>query len=78
MEELRGAVLRIKDGVWLCRKPVVLSWRSGSSLELVPGLTYVAGERYQGIDVAVMLDDWLATGRVPLDVTIQVSAARGQ
>jgi hypothetical protein len=78
MERLKYAVLRVKDGVWLCRKPVVLSWRGGLSVELVPGITYVAGERQQGIDVAAMLDDWLATGRVPLDVTIRVNAAGDQ
>jgi hypothetical protein len=73
MERLRDAVLRVKDGEWLCRAPVVLTWSNRQSLELMPGTTYVAGVRYQGVDVATMLDDWLATGTVPSDIRIRVS-----
>jgi hypothetical protein len=76
MERLRDAVLRVKDGEWLCRAPVVLTWsnrQSLQSLQLVPGTTYVAGVRYQGVDVATMLDDWVATGTVPSDIRIRVS-----
>jgi hypothetical protein len=71
MERLRDAVERIKDGVWLCRAPVLLAWSNGPSLELAPGVVYEAGVRYRGVDVGTMLDDWLATSTLPPDVSIR-------
>lgn len=70
--ELRDAVLRFIDGVWICRTPVVLTWNNGLSLELERGMVYEAGVRYKGVDVATMLDEWLATGSLPPDTSIQL------
>jgi hypothetical protein len=61
MERLRNAVRHVKDGEWLCRAPVVLTWSNRQSLALAPGVVYRAGVRYQGVDVGALLDDWLAT-----------------
>ena len=69
MDRLRDAVERIRDGEWLCRAPVVFVWSNGPSLPLTAGVTYRKEVQYQGGDVAAMLDDWLATGRLPLNVT---------
>ena len=71
MERLRDALVRVKGGVWLCRAPVLLSWTNGPSLELAPGVVYEAGVRYRGVDVGAMLDDWLATGTLPRNVSIR-------
>lgn len=71
MERLRDALVRVKGGVWLCRAPVLLYWTNGPSLELAPGVMYEAGVRYRGVDVGAMLDDWLATGTLPRNVSIQ-------
>lgn len=71
MERLRDAVIRVKDGEWLCRAPVVFAWSNGLLLELTPGVVYRTGVRCESVDVAVMLDDWLATGRLPLNVSIR-------
>jgi hypothetical protein len=38
MEQLRDTVVRVKDGEWVCRAPVVFSWSNGPSLELTPGV----------------------------------------
>jgi hypothetical protein len=35
------------------------------------GVVYRIGARYQGIDIAAMLDDWLATGTLPAYVSIR-------
>jgi hypothetical protein len=68
-ERLRDAVVRVNDGEWFCRAPVDFVWNHGPSLQLTPSVTYRSGVRYDGVDVAAMLDDWLATGRLPLHVT---------
>jgi hypothetical protein len=70
MERLRDAVVRVKDGEWLCRVPVVFVWSNGPSLALTPGVVYRKGVRYQSVDIAEMLDDWLATDRLPSNVSI--------
>jgi hypothetical protein len=72
MERLRDALVRVKDGVWTCRAPVLLAWNNGPSLELAPGVVYEAGVRYRGVDVAAMLDDWLATGKLPPSVSLRI------
>ena len=72
MERLRDAVVRIKDGEWVCRAPVLLTWSNGSSLELTPGVMYRAGVQHEGVDVATMLDDWLATGILPAYLSIRL------
>jgi hypothetical protein len=72
MQRLTSSVTRLRVGVWLCRTPVVLSWTNGPSLELLPGMVYEAGVRYRGVDVATMLDNWLAWGRLPPNVNIRV------
>ena len=71
MQKLRDALVRIKDGEWLCRAPVVFLLGNDGSLELIPGLVYRIGVRYQGTDVAAMLDDWLATGSLPTYVGVR-------
>lgn len=73
MERLREALVRVKDGVWMCRAPVLLAWSNGPSLELAPGIVYEAGIRYRSVDVAAMLDDWLATGQVPPNISVRIS-----
>ena len=44
---------------------------TGLRLELAPGVVYEAGVRYRGVDVGAMLDDWLATGTLPRNVSIR-------
>jgi hypothetical protein len=73
MERLRDSLIRVKDGVWMCRVPVLLAWSNGPSLELPPGVVYRTGAQYQGVDVATMLDDWLATDTLPPHVTVRIS-----
>jgi hypothetical protein len=71
MERLRDAVVRVKDGEWFCRARVVFVWSNGRSIVLAPGVTYRKGTRSEWDDVAAMLDDWLATDRLPLGVSIR-------
>jgi hypothetical protein len=71
MELLRDAVVRVKDGEWLCIA-VVFAWSNGPSVALTPGVVYRKGVRYESVDIAEMLDDWLATGRLPPDVSVQI------
>jgi hypothetical protein len=35
-------------------------------------VVYRKGVRYESVDIAEMLDDWLATGRLPPDVSVQI------
>jgi hypothetical protein len=72
MKTLKDSVIRVKDGVWLCRAPVLLSWSNGPSLELAPGVVYEAGVRYRGMDIGAVLDDWLATGTLPRNVSVRL------
>jgi hypothetical protein len=73
MERLRDAVVRVKDGEWLCRVAVVFAWRNGPSVALAPGVVYRKGVRYESVDIAEMLDDWLATDRLPPSVSVRIS-----
>jgi hypothetical protein len=66
MERLSDAVVRVKDGEWLCRVAVVFAWINGPSVALTPGVVYRKGVRYENVDIAEMLDNWLATDRLPL------------
>jgi hypothetical protein len=71
-QKLRDALVRVKDGEWLCRAPVAFVLRNDSrTVALTPGVVYRIGARYQGIDIAAMLDDWLATGTLPAYVSIR-------
>jgi hypothetical protein len=70
LEALRKGLVRVKDGVWQCCAPVLITWSNGESLELRPGTVYVLGARYQGVDVAALLDDLLA-GCLPESVSIR-------
>jgi hypothetical protein len=68
MERLRDSLLRVTDGERLCRVSFLFVWSNGASLELTPGVVYRKGVRFMGVDVAELLDDWLATERLPLNV----------
>ena len=71
-QRLRDILIRVKDGEWLCRAPVVFASGNGShSIELTPGVVYRTGVQHEGIDVAAMLDDWLATGKLPAHFSIR-------
>ena len=63
-------MVRVRDGEWLCKAPITFQTKV-AAVELTPGATYRKGIRYKGMDVAVMLDDWLATGRLPPDVRVR-------
>ena len=75
MRRLGEAVLRLKDGEWLCRAPVtpLVSGNGSHTIELTPGVVYRKGVRHYGLDVAAMLDDWLATGTLPSHLSIRVN-----
>jgi hypothetical protein len=71
-QKLRDALVRVKDGEWLCRAPVVfLLGNDSRAVELTPGVVYRIGVRYQGNDIAAILDDWLATGTLPAYVSLR-------
>jgi hypothetical protein len=72
MEQLRDAVVRVKEGEWLCRVAVVFAWSNGPSVALSPGVVYRKGVRYESVDIAEMLDHWLATDRLPPNVSVQI------
>ncbi len=44
------------DGTWTCIKPVTVQIPVGGELKFHPGMTFRKGERYDGIDVATLLD----------------------
>ena len=72
MERLRDAVVRVKDGEWLCRVGVVFAWSNGLSVALTPGVVYRKGVRYES-RYSEMVDDWLATERLSPNVSVQTS-----
>jgi hypothetical protein len=63
-------MVRLSDGEWCCRAPITLQVHK-LALQLTPGATYRKGERLNGLDVATLLDDWLATGRLPPGTAIR-------
>jgi hypothetical protein len=73
MQRPRDAVVRVKDGEWLCCVAIVFAWSNGPSVALTPGVVYRKGVRYESVDIAEMLDDWLATDRLPPSVSVRVS-----
>jgi hypothetical protein len=66
---LEAAFVRMSPGEWFCRAPVAIDGPSGL-VSATPGVVYRRGKLLSGVDVAALLDDWHATGKVPPNIKV--------
>jgi hypothetical protein len=64
MPQISDCFVRLKDGEWFCRAPCTIDGPTGR-VNLTPGVLYRRGRLFMGLDIAALLEEWLATGRLP-------------
>ena len=67
MEKIRDSFVRVKEGEWFCRAPCAMEG-FGTDVRFTPGVVYRKGRPHMGVDVAAILEDWMAIGELPPDV----------
>jgi hypothetical protein len=67
---LSEAFVRMGAGEWFCRAPLGIIGPTGSVM-VTPGVVYRTGKPLNGLDIALLLDSWHATGSLPANITVQ-------
>lgn len=67
---LSDAFVKMGTGEWFCRSPLALVGPMGP-VTVTPGVVYRVGKPLNGLDIALLLDGWHATGSLPPHITIQ-------
>lgn len=62
-----SAFVRMEAGQWFCRAPVTIQ-SPGARFTATPGVVYRRGKAMSGLDVALVLDEWHATGKLPPNI----------